>query len=306
MKVFEYGKAICYSGYRLGQSPKTEIPTKEQIKEDLEILLADGFRYLRMYDPNLHAERVLEIIRENNLPMKCMVGVDYDNEVNNYECSFEEQNFSEEELAAHIARNDAEVEKLIDMVKRYPDEIIAISVGNENTPCWGAHMVPLERLIKHAKRLKEATDKPLTFCEGAGEWEHLEELAKYLDIISVHSYPLHMGFPVEEAVKLNAEHYKQVQEWYPDKEVIFTEIGWSSRPAVHMVAEYASEEAQARYYKEVSEWLEQEQIVGFLFEAFDEPWKGSRLESSECNWGLYYENRTLKPLIKKVREQWGN
>lgn len=303
MDIFEYGKAICYSGYRLGQSPKTVAPSKEQIKEDLDILLEDGYRYLRMYDPNIHAERVLELIREYNLPFKCLIGVDSDNEINNKDCTFEDQNFTDEELAEHAKRNDAEVEKLIEMVNKYPDEIIAVSIGNENTPSWGAHVVPVERLIRHAKRVKEATNKPLTFCEGAGEWFALKELAQYLDFISVHSYPLHMCIPVEKAIETNAQHYREVKEAYPDKQVIFTEIGWSSRPAVHMVPEHATAEAQAKYFTEVIDWLEKEQIVGFLFEAFDEPWKGSKLESSECNWGMYYENRTPKPFMAELKKR---
>ena len=37
--MFEWGRAICYSGYRQEQSPKTATyPTYEQIKEDLNIL----------------------------------------------------------------------------------------------------------------------------------------------------------------------------------------------------------------------------------------------------------------------------
>ena len=46
-----YGKAICYSGYRKGQFPKGEAPSRTQIEEDLSILAADGYRYIRMYVP---------------------------------------------------------------------------------------------------------------------------------------------------------------------------------------------------------------------------------------------------------------
>ena len=67
--IFEFDKAICYSGYRDGQSPATICPTREQIAEELDILAAEGYKYLRMYDPNEHARRVLEIIREKKLGM---------------------------------------------------------------------------------------------------------------------------------------------------------------------------------------------------------------------------------------------
>ena len=47
-KIFEFGKAICYSGYRDGQSPVTICPTKEQVTEDLLILVDEG--YIEKYD----------------------------------------------------------------------------------------------------------------------------------------------------------------------------------------------------------------------------------------------------------------
>ena len=42
-KKLPYKKAICYSGYREGQCPTGEMPSKEQISEDLHLLVADGY-----------------------------------------------------------------------------------------------------------------------------------------------------------------------------------------------------------------------------------------------------------------------
>ena len=294
MQYFEYEKAICYSGYRLGQSPKGTVPTKEQIEEDIELLYKDGYRYLRMYDPNMHARRVLEVIHEKHLPIKCMIGIDSDPEVNNLNCPFDKQNYSAAALAAHIARNDAELDKLIELVKEYPDEVMAVSIGNENTPDWGAHMVSEDRLIEHADKLKRELDKPVTFCEGVFEWKKLKRLAEHLDFISVHSYPLHYGETIDNAIPMNREHLKMIREMFPDKQVIFTEIGWTSQPNDNMKPGEATPENQKRYITELAKWLDDEKIIAFIFEAFDEPWKGSKPESSECNWGLYYENRQKK------------
>lgn len=294
MEKLSYGKAICYSGYRQGQSPKTEIPSKEQIAEDLAILVKDGYRYIRMYDPNLHARRALEIIREKNLPLKCMIGIDSDPEVNNPDCPFEKQERTPEELEKNRMRNDSELENLIALVKEFDAEVAAVSIGNENTPVWGAHMVSVERLLTHAKRLKEALDKPVTFCEGALEWHQLKKLGDYLDIISVHSYPLHNGETIDVAVDSNRKHYQDMKQLFPDKQVLFTEMGWTTKPNSKMKEGQACVENQKRYITELADWLEKEQIIGFIFEAFDEPWKGSTPEKSECNWGLYYLDRTPK------------
>lgn len=295
MTILEHGKAICYSGYRDGQNPQGIIPSKDEIKEDLEILLKDGYRYLRMYDPNEHAIRVLEVIRENKYPMQCMIGVDHLPEINNPESAEGKQERSEEELAANKVRNDAEFEKLIALAKQYPEEIFSLSIGNENTPDWGTRNVPVERLICHAKRLKEAVDTPITYCEGFFEWDKIEEIEKLVDFVSVHSYPLHYGTPIDDALAVNKQQFMEICTMYPDKQIIFTELGWSSLARDEIKKDGATPENQRRYIEELSAWLEEDRIIGFLFEAFDENWKGPHEDSCERHWGLYYADRTPKP-----------
>lgn len=293
-KIFEFGQAICYSGYRDGQSPTTKCPTREQIEEDLQILNEEGYRYLRMYDPNEHARLVLDIIKEKKLPMKCLLGVDSFSEASNENSAVGPLHFTEEEIRENAARNDREFEKLIDLVKEYEDEVIAVSIGNENTPAWGTRLVSEDRLIAHADRLHEALDKPVTYCEGAAEWMNLEKLSKHLDFISVHSYPMHGCVPLENALTTNKQHYNDVCQKYPDKEVIFTEVGWTVKESSHMIPGQGSVENQKTYITQLNEWLEEAKIIAFLFEAFDETWKADSPEKGECNWGLHYMDRTKK------------
>lgn len=302
MKTFEYGKAICYSGYREGQHPQGEFPTVEQIKEDLKIIINEGYRYIRMYEPNEYARKVVEIIREDNLPLQCLIGVDHYLEINNPNCPWEKQELSNEELAANAARNDKEVDKLIALAKEYPQEIIAVSVGNENTPSWGAHTVSAERLIAHAKKIKAAIDTPVTFCEGYPEWAALSELASVLDIIGVHSYPLHNGISIDEALEFNQVQYKDICDRYPDKEVVFTELGWSTKARDDFKKNNANDENQIKYITEVAKWFDKDKVIGFIFEMFDEPWKGEDPCSCERNWGLYYVDRTPKPVIDALKK----
>lgn len=297
--MLEYGKAICYSGYREGQRPGGEIPSKEQIAEDLQLLVKAGCRYIRMYDPNEHAGRALEVIREEKLPLRCLIGVDNFAEVNNPDCPWDKTVYTEEQLAANRNRNDAEVEKLIALVKKFPEEVAAVSVGNENTPDWGARIVPEQRLVQHAKRLKEALQKPVTFCEGASDWLRLTALAKEVDFLGIHSYPLHYGTDIGNALTVNRQDFAMVSEAYPDKFVVFTELGWSTKARDDHKKDRANAENQIRYIREIEDWFEKEKIIGFVFEAFDEPWKGETPESCERNWGLFYENRTPKPVLQK-------
>lgn len=80
------GNAICYSGYRHGQSPGDKIyPSLAEIREDLQIL-QKNWRLLRLYDCSTHAERVLQLIREDELPFQVMLGAYLGAEMNNFGC----------------------------------------------------------------------------------------------------------------------------------------------------------------------------------------------------------------------------
>lgn len=293
-KVFEYGKAICYSGYRDGQSPEAVCPSKEEIAEDMEILYKEGYQYLRMYDPNEHARRVLQVIKENNYPMKCIIGVDSFAEASNPKSAVGALEYSDEQIAENIKRNDAEFDKLIELVREYDEQVIAVSIGNENTPEWATRPVSEDRLIAHADKLKAALDKPVTFCEGTYEWTKLQRLSEHLDFISIHSYPMHGCILLENALEANMRDYKSTQEKYPNMEVIFTEMGWTTRESSHMIPGQGSVENQKTYITQLADWLEKDKITGFIFEAFDETWKASSPDKGECNWGLHYMNRSSK------------
>ncbi len=296
--MFEWGRAVCYSGYREGQSPLTcTYPTYEQIVEDIKIIDENGFKYIRMYDPISYAEMTCQVIKDLGVNIKLMLGPGLISEVNNPGCPWMQTNFSEDELKERAAHNDQNIDNLIKIANKYPDVINAVSVGNENTPSWGANNVPVERLIEFAERLREGTGKPVTFNEGAFEWESLDELAKHLDIISVHSYPLWYGNTVEEALEVNKQWYNKIKEKYPDKFVLFSEVGWSTDCAdfSQMKEGQANEENQKKYYDEFWEWADREKIIAYMFEAFDEPWKGGKgANEAEKNWGMYKVDRTPK------------
>lgn len=300
--MFEWGRAVCYSGYREGQSPKTcTYPTYDQIVEDLKILDEMGFKYIRMYDPISYAEMTCQVIRDLGLDMKMMLGPGLISEVNNPGCPWLKTNYSEEELKQRAERNDRNIDELIRIANENSDIINVVSVGNENTPEWGANNVPVERLIEFADRLREGTGKPVTFNEGAFEWVHLKKLAKHLDIISVHSYPLWYGNTVDEALKVNKDWYKKVKEMYPDKFVIFSEVGWATDCAVftQMKEGEANEENQKKYYEEFWEWSDSEKIISYMFEAFDEPWKGgNKPNEAEKNWGMFTVDRKPKLMFE--------
>ena len=302
MFKMEYGRAICYSGYREGQSPVTETyPTYDQIVEDMKILEKHGFKYIRMYDPVSYAEMTCQVIRDLGLNIKLMLGPGLISEVNNPGCPWLQTNYSAEELAERAKFNDKRIDDLIRIANEYSDVVNVVSIGNENTPDWGANNVPVERLVSFAKRLHEGTDKPVTFNEGAFEWPRIPQIAEQMDIICVHSYPLWHGVSVEDGLAENKEWYQKIKEAYPDKPVIFSEVGWAtkSKPGTEMGEGQTNEANQKKYYDEFWEWADEEQIIAYMFEAFDEPWKGGNDPiEAEKNWGIYYVDRTPKPVME--------
>ena len=107
----EPGNAICYSGYREGQSPLTRVyPSLEEISEDLNIL-ASNWKYLRLYDCSEHAERVLRVIREEGLDFKVMLGADMTAEVSNPGCPWG-ANYSDKILQRNRQINSEEIDRL--------------------------------------------------------------------------------------------------------------------------------------------------------------------------------------------------
>jgi exo-beta-1,3-glucanase (GH17 family) len=178
-----------------------------------------------------------------------------------------------------------------------------VSIGNEASVEWTDHMVPVDRLIAHARRIKAATHHPVTFCENYDPWTYkLEPLAAELDFISVHTYPAWEYRTMEDALEYTKQNYHSVVDHYPDKPVIITEAGWTTASNGRGIDPWnASEELQASYYKQLLEWTTAEQVLTFVFEAFDEPWKGSPDElEPEKHWGLFKVDRTPKLLMQNL------
>jgi exo-beta-1,3-glucanase (GH17 family) len=184
------GNAICYSGYRHGQSPADRIyPTVAEIREDLHIL-QKNWRLLRLYDCSLHAERVLEVIRRDRLDFKVLLGAHLAAEMNNFGCPWGATS-SEAQLEENVAENDAEVQRLIRLARLHDDIVFAVAVGNEATVDWTDHFVPLERMIELVRRVKRELPLPVTFCENYVPWrDKLRPLVRELDFISLHTYPV--------------------------------------------------------------------------------------------------------------------
>ena len=296
------GNAICYSGYRRGQSPGEKVyPSVAEIREDLRVLHRN-WRLLRLYDCSLHAERVLNVIRADRLDFKVMLGAYLAAEMNNFGCPWG-ATYSEEQLAENRAENDAEVERLIALARRHDDIVFSVAVGNEATVDWTDHYVPLERMIELVRRARLGVPQPVTFCENYVPWQDkLRDLVRELDFISLHTYPVWEYKHVHDALHYSKDNYHSVAHRYPDKPVVITEAGWATNANGRGIDPgNTSEDLQAIYYADLMDWTRGEGILTFVFEAFDEPWKGSPDPMDpEKHWGLFTVDREPKKVMQPL------
>jgi len=278
------GPAVCYGPHRDGQRPGGPSPTTAQLREDL-VLMAPHWNLLRTYAASGFTERFLEVIRADGLEMKVMLGVW----------------ISPDDAEA----NRREVEAAIRLAADFPEIVVAVCVGNETQVDWSAHRCPLETLVENVRRVRAGVALPVTAADDFNYWNKPESraLAAEVDFVTMHAHPMWNGRQLEEALAWLSEQTAAVQALHPDRPVVIGETGWAT--SVHDEGEQAElirgrpgEAEQARFHGEMRAWAEAERITVFVFEAFDENWKGGDHPAEvEKHWGLFRADRTPKAAL---------
>ena len=299
-KRLPYSKAICYSGYRDGQSPDgNNLPSFEQVKQDLLILKGE-WTSLRLYASDAHSDTIMEVIRTEKLPFDVMLGAYITAEQNNPNCPWGGI-YSEEQLADNKRENLRQIDRLIQMANEFDGIVSCVSIGNEAAVEWTDHLVSTEQLTKYAKMARLGVKQPVTFCENYVPWlNKLKPLAEQLDIISIHTYPVWEYKNIDEGLAYTIENYNAVAAQYPDKQVIITEAGWATKSNGRGIEpNNVNEVMQRQYLQELMAWAESQQVLVYFFEAFDENWKGSDDPfEPEKHWGIYKADRSPKLAMK--------
>jgi exo-beta-1,3-glucanase (GH17 family) len=91
-----------------------------------------------------------------------------------------------------------------------------------------------------------------------------------------------------------------VAKQFPGVPVVITEAGWATNSnGLGIHAENVNEENQKIYFEGLMDWSENNKVLTFFFEAFDEQWKGSSdpLEP-EKHWGVFKTDRTPKLVMQ--------
>lgn len=197
--------AFSYGGFR--HITREQVPSVEDLKEDMKILSAMGVKVLRTYNTQQypHASNLLEAIKQlkesdENFEMYIMLGAWIDCEG----AWTDNVNHDEEDLE----NNTAEIEAAVELVNAYPDIVKIIAVGNEAMVHWAtSYFVYPDIILKWVNYLKDLRDQGeipssvwITSSDNFASWgggsdeyhtEDLTELIKAVDYISMHTYPFH-------------------------------------------------------------------------------------------------------------------
>lgn len=298
---------LAYSPYRAGQHPDlgagARPPTDAQLLEDLRLLARGGaFPLLRLYDASEVSARVLQLIEAERLPFRVMLGAWLRAEVSSHEtCAWLDEPIPDEVLAANRVWNATEVGRAIDLARRHPSLVVAVNVGNEVLVDWNDHRVSLEALLAYLDRVRAAIAQPVTVAENYVPWTRHPELARAVDFAAVHTYPLWEGKTLDEALAFTVENLRAVQATNPGLPLVIGEAGWASEASEFPAR--ATQPSQARYVAELLHWAAQHRVTTFVFEAFDESWKGNPADplGAEKHWGLFDEARRPKAVLRRLQ-----
>jgi hypothetical protein len=296
------GNGIAYGMHRDGQSPSGAQPTRAQLTEDLE-LLSRRWSLLRMYDASPTAQLVLQIIREEKLPLVAMLGCWVAPEHTAVKGQEPGRGDAHPE---GVAANRAELERCVQIANAYPELVRAIIVGNETQIDWSDHRCGPEVLIRALREVRARTTAPVTTADDHGFWSTEASLAvaAEVDFLDVHAYGMWGGQQLENALAFTQEKLAAVQQRHPGRLLVLGEFGWATQRSnegeqAKLIKGRYGEPEQATFFEQARAWTTQAKLVNFWFEAFDENWKGgAHPDEVEKHWGLYKADRTPKQAVR--------
>jgi exo-beta-1,3-glucanase (GH17 family) len=288
----QVGKGIAYGCFRKGQAPWGRGPSKKEILEDLKII-SQHWDCIRVYNADDVSEDILKVIKIHDLEVKVMLGVWLVTENN----------------PADKMSNQTNVQRGIELANKYPEIVKAINMGNETQVYWSGHKLEQITLISYIRELRRNTAIPVTTADDYNFWNKAESqaVAAEIDFIVTHIHPLWNGRFIENAISWQDSTYQDLKVKHPGKDIVLGETGWATCYNAEKIGPGeqgtlmkgdVSLKTQENYLIRLDEWTSKSRVFTFLFEAFDEPWKGGGEDTGENevekHWGVFYENRNPK------------
>jgi exo-beta-1,3-glucanase (GH17 family) len=182
------------------------------------------------------------------------------------------------------ARNRSEIETVIGLVKRHPDTIRSVVVGNE--ALLRGEIAP-DALAAIVRRVKSQVAVPLTYADVWEFWLRAREVFDAVDFVTIHILPYWEDLPIpasQAAAHVEAIRRK-VAEAYPGKEILLGEVGWPSAGRMREGA-LPSPANQAQVIHDILAVAKRESFNVNVIEAFDQPWKEFLEGTVGGHWGF--------------------
>ena len=241
-------------------------PSVEDMDSDLT-LLADKVHAVRTYSMLKGQDKIPELAAKHNLNVTLGAWID-----------------------GNLEKNRLEVDKLIEVGRLGNSKVIRLMVGNE---VLLRADIPKAALIDYIREVKKNSSRPVSTSETWDIWLKNPDLVDEVDFIAIHVLPFWEGIAADEAVDYVFARYHDVQQAYPNKPIIITEVGWPSdgQPFKHATASISN---QARFLREFLNRADAEKVTYYIVEAFDQPWKKSIEGSAGAYWGIFNADRQAK------------
>jgi glucan 1,3-beta-glucosidase len=262
---------VSYAPFRGDQNPLSAATkvSAEQIDEDLS-RLAKITDCVRSYSIEHGLDQIPEIAARHGL--KVMQGI---------------------WLSSHPEKNKVQIETVVDLVKRYPQTISSVVVGNEVLLRGEMSAIDLAATIR---AVKARVSVPVTYADVWEFWLRNRDLYAAVDFVTIHILPYWEDFPIgaTQAAAHVETIRKQVAAAFPDKEILIGETGWPSAGRMRESA-LPSLSNQAKVLHDILAVAKRNNYRVNVIEAFDQPWKRQLEGTVGGHWGLFdADNRERK------------
>ena len=286
------GNGVSYGAYRDGEGPGKGLTSKQNILQDLQII-ATRWNLIRLYGSDQQSQNILEVIADNDLPIRVMQGIWLD---------------------AHKSddENNAQVEQAIELANRFPEIIVAVNVGNEIFVDWSWHRLDdMDKVIGQIRQVRASIAQPVTVSDDYNFWNkpQAQKIADEIDFVCLHAYAFWNNKTLDVAMDWTDSIYRDIQSRHPDHRIAYCETGWPTS-RVYGDGSYeggligkAGESEQEIFFDQYDPWIERNQVISFYFSSFDENWKGgfdgeNPMDKAEKHWGLYNADRSPKKALR--------
>ncbi len=310
---FSTRRAVAYSPYRTSTGPQDlagETIPKANIRQDLDLLLAAGFRLIRLFDSSDKvARQTLEVIRDDGLNIKVQLGAFV--------------------ISGDEAASRAELARCVVLANEFRDIVLAVSVGNENMVSWSFNKITPALMADYLRTVRSQITQPITTDDNYAFWASAPNLiTDRIDFASLHTYaeldtyfdPTRWEWKKREiaagsravammdaAIAETKRQYQEARTYLDSKglgymPITVGETGWNAVD-VGRLKFRAHPVNQKMYLDRLDAWAAAGRAGAgpkqvFYFEAFDEPWK-----QGDDKWGLFNKDRQARYAIQAINPE---